>query len=130
LQEEAINRERIVALGRRSSRGRVAYLLCELVWWQIAVGLAEDHAIRLPLTQVELADVLGLTSVHMNRILQGFRRDNLIKLAHHRLTLLDVERLQEIAGFNQNYLHLGSAPTEARSYIDMRQREHEAREGH
>jgi CRP-like cAMP-binding protein len=130
LQEEAILRERIVALGRRSSRGRVAYLLCELVWRQIAVGLTEDHAIRMPLTQVELADVLGLTSVHMNRILQGFRRDNLITLAHHRLTLPDVERLQEIAGFNQNYLHLGSAPTEARSYIDMRQREHEGREGH
>jgi hypothetical protein len=73
--------------------------------------------------------VLGLTSVHMNRILQGFRRDNLITLAHHRLTLLDVERLQEIAGFNQNYLHLGSAPTEARSYIDMRQREREHGEG-
>jgi CRP-like cAMP-binding protein len=130
LQEEAINRERIVSLGRRSSGGRVAYLLCELVWRQIAVGLAEDYAIRLPLTQLELADVLGLTSVHMNRILQGFRRDNLITLAHHRLTLLDVARLQEIAGFNQDYLHLGSAPTEARSYIDMRQREHEGREGH
>jgi CRP-like cAMP-binding protein len=124
LQEEAINRERIVALGRRSARGRVAYLLCELVWRQRAVGLAEDHAIRLPLTQVELADVLGLTSVHMNRILQGFRRDNLITLAHHRLTLPDFERLQQIAGFNQKYLHFGGAPTEARSYIDMREREH------
>jgi hypothetical protein len=66
----------------------------------------------------------------MNRILQGFRRDNLITLAQRRLTLLDVDRLQEIAGFNQNYLHLGSASTEARSYIDMRQREHEARESH
>src|ERR1700694_3902342 len=42
LQEEAINRERIVALGRRSARGRVAYLLCELVWRLMAVGLAED----------------------------------------------------------------------------------------
>ena len=122
LQEEAINRERIVALGRRSSRGRVAYLLCELVWRQRAVGLAEDYAIRLPLTQVELADTLGLTSVHVNRILQRFRRDNLIALAHHRLTLLDVERLQTIAGFNQDYLHLGGAPTEVRRYLDMLER--------
>jgi CRP-like cAMP-binding protein len=130
LQQSAINRERIVALGRRTSRGRVAYLLCELVWRQRAVGLGEDHAIRLPLTQVELADALGLTSVHINRILQGFRRDNLITLAQRRLTLLDIDRLQEIAGFNQKYLHLGGAPTEARSYIDMRQREHERREGH
>ena len=122
LQEEAINRERIVALGRRSARGRVAYLLCELVWRQRAVGLAEDDAIRLPLTQVELADTLGLTSVHINRILQGFRRDNLIALARHRLTLLNVERLQKIAGFNQDYLHLGGATTEVRSYIDTLER--------
>jgi CRP-like cAMP-binding protein len=122
LQEDAINRERIVALGRRSARGRVAYLLCELVWRQRAVGLGEDHAIRLPLTQVELADTLGLTSVHVNRTLQGFRRDNLIALAHHRLTLLDVERLQKIAGFNQDYLHLGGATTEVRSYIDTLER--------
>ena len=122
LQEEAINRERIVALGRRSARGRVAYLLCELVWRQKAVALAEDHAIRLPLTQLELADTLGLTSVHINRILQGFRRDNLIALAQHRLTLLHVERLQKIAGFNQDYLHLGGATTEVRSYIDRLER--------
>jgi len=122
LQEEAINRERIVALGRRSARGRVAYLLCELVWRQRAVGLGEDHAIRLPLTQVELADTLGLTSVHINRILQGFRRDNLIALTRQRLTLLDVDRLQKIAGFNQDYLHLGGASTEVRSYIDTLER--------
>jgi CRP-like cAMP-binding protein len=121
LQEEAINRERIVALGRRSARGRVAYLLCELVWRQRAVGLAEDHAIRLPLTQVELADTLGLTAVHVNRILQRFRRDNLITLTQRRLTLLDSERLQEIAGFNQDYLHLSGAPPEARRYIEMRE---------
>jgi CRP-like cAMP-binding protein len=63
LQQNAIHRERIVALGRRSSRGRIAYLLCELVWLQRAVGLSDGHAIRLPLTQVELADALGLTSV-------------------------------------------------------------------
>ena len=122
LQQDAINRERIVALGRRSARGRVAYLVCELVWRQKAVGLAEDHAIRLPLTQAELADTLGLTAVHVNRILQGFRRDNLIALAQHRLTLLDVEELQKIAGFNQDYLHLGGATMEVRSYIDTLER--------
>jgi transcriptional regulator with XRE-family HTH domain len=74
------------------------------------------------LTQLDLADALGLTSVHVNRILQGFRRDNLISLAHHRLTLLDVEKLQKIAGFNQDYLHLGGATTEVRSYIDTLER--------
>src|SRR5438270_9069511 len=121
LQEEAINRERIVALGRRSAPGRVAYLLCALVGPQRPVGLSEDHAIQLPLTQVELADTLGLTAVHVNRILQRFRRDNLITLTHRRLTLLDIESLQEIAGFNQEYLHLSGAPQAARRYIEMRE---------
>ena len=128
LQQEAINRERIVALGRREARGRVAYLLCELLWRQRAVGLSEGDAIRLPLTQLELADTLGLTAVHINRILQGFRRDNLIELARHRLTLGDVERLQEIAGFNQDYLLFSGATTEVRSYIDTLERNR--REGH
>jgi hypothetical protein len=45
------------------------------------------------------------------------RRDNLIALAHQRLTLLDVEKLQKIAGFNQDYLHLSGATAEVRSYI-------------
>ena len=118
LQEDAINRERIVALGRRSARGRVAYLLCELVWRQRTVGLSDDNAIRLPLTQLELADTLGLTPVHVNRILQELRRDDLITLAHRRLTVGDVERLQELAECNQDYLHLESAPEEVERYLD------------
>ena len=61
MQEAAIMRERIVGLGRRSARGRVAYILCELVWRQREVGLAEDHTIRLALTQTDIADTLGLT---------------------------------------------------------------------
>jgi hypothetical protein len=60
--------------------------------------------------------------VHVNRILQGFRRDNLIALAQHRLTLLDVGRLQKIAGLNQDYLHLDGATAEVRSYIDALER--------
>lgn len=118
MQEEAIQRERIVALGRRNARGRVAYLLCELVWRQRAVGLGEEHAIRLPLTQAELADTLGLTSVHINRVLQEFRKSGLITLEHRRLALRDSERLQGIAEFNQSYLHLGGAPGEIQRYFD------------
>jgi CRP-like cAMP-binding protein len=122
LQQDAIKRERIVALGRRSARGRIAYLLCELVWRLRAVGLGEDHTIPLPLTQAELTDTLGLTPVHIKRILQGMRRDELIALAHHQLSLRDVERLQEIGGFNQDYRLFGSAPAEVRSYIDKLER--------
>jgi CRP-like cAMP-binding protein len=112
MQAEAIQREHIVALGRRDARGRVAYLLCELVWRQLASGLAADHAIRLPMTQSEIADMLGLTPVHVNRVLQGFRKERLINLGHHRLVLLDHERLERIAELSKDYLHMSGAPKE------------------
>ena len=123
MQEEAMLRERIVALGRRSARGRLAYILCELVWRQRSIGIAEDHAIRLPFTQTDLADMLGLTSVHTNRVLQDFRRDALITLAHRRLTLLDLERLQAISGLTSDYLKLASTPPEILRYFDGLERD-------
>jgi CRP-like cAMP-binding protein len=123
MQEEAMLRERIVALGRRSARGRVAYILCELVWRQRSIGIAEDHAIRLPFTQTDLADMLGLTSVHTNRVLQGFRRDELITLTHGRLTLHDLEALQAISGLTKDYLQFNSTPPEVLRYFDGLERD-------
>src|ERR1700731_2867787 len=122
MQEEAMLRERIVALGRRTARGRVAYILCELVWRQRAIGMAEDHAIRLPFTQTDLADTLGLTSVHINRVLQSFRRDELITLEHRWLTLRNVEKLEAISGLTSRYLQLGSTPPEVIRYFDQLER--------
>jgi CRP-like cAMP-binding protein len=126
MQEEAMLRERIVALGRRSARGRLAYILCELVWRQRSIGIAEDHAIRLPFTQTDLADMLGLTSVHTNRVLQGFRREGLITLTHRRLSLHDLERLQAISGLTNDYLQLNSTPPEVLRYFDGLQRDRAA----
>jgi CRP-like cAMP-binding protein len=118
MQEEAMLRERIVALGRRSARGRLAYFLCELVWRQRAIGMAEDHAIRLPFTQTDLADTLGLTSVHINRVLQGFRRDKLITLERQRLVLSDVAGLQAISGLTPDYLKLSTTPLDVLRYFE------------
>jgi len=81
--------------------------------------VGEDHAIRLPLTQVELADTLGLTAVHVNRILQEFRADALITLEQGKLTLRNVKRLQGIAEFTEDYLQLRSAPPEMERYFDQ-----------
>jgi CRP-like cAMP-binding protein len=119
MQEEAMLRERIVALGRRDAAGRIAYLLCELLWRHKAVGLAlANDSIQLPLTQIELADTLGLTPVHVNRVLQDLRRKGLVTLKSHVLTLLDIDQLQKIAEFNASYLHLGGAPAEISRYFD------------
>ena len=122
MQEAAMARERIVALGRRNARGRVAYLLCELVWRQRAINVAEDHSIRLPLTQTDLADALGLTAVHVNRVLQRFRHDELIKLQQRRLTVINFARLEAIAELTPAYLQLHSTPVEVLRYLDSLER--------
>lgn len=119
MQEEAMLRERIVSLGRRGARGRVAHILCELVWRQMANGTSEDHAIRLPLTQADLGDALGLSAVHVNRVLQYFRQNDIITLEHRLLTLLDMPKLQDIAGFTRDYLHLGGTPIDAARYLTL-----------
>jgi CRP-like cAMP-binding protein len=123
MQETAMLRERVVTLGRRNARGRVAYLLCELVWRQRAVGISEDHAIRLPLTQLDIADTLGLTAVHVNRVLQAFRREGLITLVQRRLQLHDVAALQNLAGLTQDYLHVGGVPADIGRYLDRLERQ-------
>ena len=119
LQEESMLRERIVSLGRRDARGRIAYLLCELLWRHAAMGLAENEIFRLPLTQTELGDALGLTPVHVNRVLRGFRERRLILMEHRMLHVLDVAGLQEIAAFDKAYLHLGGASPEVLRYFNQ-----------
>ena len=118
LQEESMLRERIVSLGRRDARGRIAYLLCELLWRHAAIGLADNETFHLPLTQTELGDALGLTPVHVNRVLREFREQRLIAMEHRMLRMLDVDGLQEIAAFDKAYLHLGGASAEVERYFD------------
>ena len=118
MQEEAMLRERIVSLGRRAARGRIAYLLCELLWRHAAVGLADGGRFRLPLTQVELGDTLGLTPVHVNKILKEFRQRGLIATGHKVLDVLDAEGLRAVATLNKDYLHLDGASDEASRCFD------------
>ena len=118
LQEEAMLRERIVSLGRRDARGRIAYLLCELLWRFRAVGLTTGETFKLPLTQTELGDALGLTPVHVNRILKDFRERRLIAMERKMLNILNVGGLQKIAGFTQQYLNMGGASAELAQHFD------------
>ncbi len=103
LQEHSMLRERVVSLGRRDARSRIAYLLCELFWRHDAVGLA-DAAFQLPLTQTELGDSLGLTQVHVNRVIKNFRERGLIAILNRKVVVLDVERLQDVAEISRDYL--------------------------
>jgi len=107
LVEEGVAREWITNVGRRPANKRVAHLLCEMIVRLRMVGLASDHGCDLPLTQNDLADATGLTSVHVNRVLQELRAAGLITLRRKKLTVERFEALTDFADFHPNYLHLG-----------------------
>jgi len=102
----AIYREWVMNVGRREAVSRMAHLLCEIVVRLRAVGLAREDDFDLPITQVELADALGLTTVHVNRVVQKLRADGLIELKGDRLTIPDWEKLKRLGDFDPTYLHL------------------------
>jgi CRP-like cAMP-binding protein len=104
--DEATLREWLVNIGSRPAEERIGHLLCELLLRLRAVGLANSDHYELPLTQNDLAETMGLSAVHMNRVLQDLRRQGLIELKHKQLVILDFERLKEFSSFNANYLHL------------------------
>jgi len=102
----AVQREWTLNLGQRSAYERLAHLLVELYLRLATVGRAYDGRCDFPLTQNDLADATGLTSVHVNRTLQELRGDGLIELERKQLHILDLPRIMEVSMFNPNYLHL------------------------
>ncbi|KLK90309.1 cyclic nucleotide-binding protein [Microvirga vignae] len=101
----AIQREWTVNLGQRSAFERLGHLLCELFLRLRAVGLTQGNACEFPVTQTELADATGLTTVHVNRTLQELRGEGLIELHGKHLIIPDLEALETASVFNLNYLH-------------------------
>ena len=102
--DNGILTERTASLGRRSARERLAHLLCE-VWWRLTLaGQVHDLRYVLPITQEEIGDVLGLTSVHVNRVLQRLRAEQIIGREGQAIVLHDWELLQRVAAFRATYL--------------------------
>jgi CRP-like cAMP-binding protein len=110
LLDAAINREWITSMGRRAALERTAHLFCELFKRLEAVGKTQDLSFRLPLTQAELGDALGLSLVHVNRVVQALRNDGLVTWEGRVLTILDWDRLCELAEFDSAYLYLWREP--------------------
>ena len=106
LVDASIFREWMMNVARREGSSRMAHVLCEMLVRLRAVGLAEGHACDLPITQVQFADALGFTTVHVNRVLQQMRTDGLIELKGKRLFIPDWERLKKAGEFDPTYLHL------------------------
>ena len=104
LVDEAILRAWIVNLGRRDARERLAHLFCELHLRMRQVEREEEDRFEFPLTQIEIADALALTPVHTNRMIQLLRKMGLIELHKQALTILNLDGLRTIAGFDPSYL--------------------------
>ena len=106
LVESSIFREWILNVGRRDAKSRLAHVLCELAVRLDTHGLTDHMGYHLPMTQAELADALGLTPVHLNRVIRSLESDGLINRSKREISFPDWERMRDIADFNDRYLHL------------------------
>jgi CRP-like cAMP-binding protein len=106
LVDEAVLREWMVGMGRRPADRQIAHLICELLYRLRSVGLAEGDRFEFPVTQEEVADTVGMSSVHVNRVLQQLRAEGMIGQQGRVLIVLDEPRLCAFADFDPNYLHL------------------------
>jgi len=106
LVEASIFREWTLNVGRRDARSRTAHLLCEFALRLELAGLGERCDYALPMTQEQLADALGLTSVHTNRTLMTLAREGYIVRNHRSLRIIKWAELIETGDFDPAYLHL------------------------
>ena len=108
LVDAAIFRKWIVGMGRRTAYARFAHLVCEFAMRMDAVGLMKANVCAMPFTQTDIADALGLSSVHINRVLGRMRKQGLFTWQDGVLTIKNWQRLQKDAEFDPSYLQLDS----------------------
>lgn len=106
LVDEAVSREWLVNVAQRDSYTRMAHLFCEIWLRMCQVKLTAGGSFDLPLTQEQLGDTLGITPVHVNRVLQRLRAEGLVTTRARRMTIHDIDALKEAAEFDARYLHL------------------------
>ena len=104
LMDGAIHRRWLVAMGRTSALSQMAHFICETYLRLEGVGHASDHRMSLPMTQSELADCLGISAVHANRVLQELRNTGLLTWENKEVHILDWQRLVETGKFSDEYL--------------------------
>lgn len=115
LVNAAILREWLTNVGRRTPSARVAHILCELLVRLQVVGQAGPDSFHLMLSQAELGDTVGLTTVSVNRALQKLRSIGLIRQTSKELTIPDVSALMAFADFDPSYLHFRKNRDEGQS---------------
>ena len=104
------NREWLLSLGRRSALARIAHFFCEMHARLGVVGLADETGFPLKITQTDLAECLGLTSVHVNRTLRQLREAGLALFRDGRVEILDFAGLKRTGEFDPDYLQIERRP--------------------
>jgi CRP-like cAMP-binding protein len=107
----AIQREWTVSLGQRLATERLGHLFCELFLRLRAVGMTSETSCEFPITQADLGDAMGLSTVHINRTLKELRAAGLIRLRGRQLTIPDFPALQAASLFDPSYLHYERDPS-------------------
>lgn len=105
LVSAAVQREWTVSLGQRLATERLGHLFCELFMRLDAVGLTNGTSCEFPITQADLGDAMGLSTVHINRTLKELRAAGLIRLRGRQLTIPDFAALRSASLFDPSYLH-------------------------
>jgi CRP-like cAMP-binding protein len=106
LVDASVHREWTANVGRRDARTRMAHLLCEFGVRLQDAGLGTLHSYEMPMTQEQLADCTGLTSVHVNRTLKSFDREGLTQRTLRSVAIGDWDALAKAGDFDTRYLHL------------------------
>jgi CRP-like cAMP-binding protein len=106
LIDAAIFREWITNVGSRDAYTRIGHIICEFFVRLRSVGLTKGTTFNFPITQTEIGDATGLSTVHVNRSVQQLRADGLISIERGVCTIPDFARLKEAAMFEPGYLHL------------------------
>lgn len=113
LVDGSIAREWIANIGRRSAMERIAHLLCEFAVRLESAGLGDHLNYVLPMTQEQIADCTGLTSVHVNRTLRSLDEQGVIVRSKRSVTVTDWRALAAIGDFTSHYLHLDKSPLDS-----------------
>lgn len=94
---------------------RLGQLICELYLRLEALALAQNHTFECPLTQSDLADMLGMSSVGVNRLLKVLRDTGLVRWRNGQVSINDWTVLTERVAFDSSYLDLklSGSPTAA-----------------
>ncbi len=110
IAERAALADRVASIGRTSARARVASLLCE-IFARLRLADPGQEVVHVPLTQEEIGDATGLTSVHVNRMIRGLVDDGIIERSGNSIRLLDERRLAYEANFvNRSKIDTGWLP--------------------